>query len=89
MPEEELNRKCENCEWWDMEGEELPVPGKPNWGRCHVGPAQGIFINTENRTSIDWLHPKMEAGDFCGDFAQRIVGRLPIQIEGGEDAEGN
>ena len=80
MPEEELNRKCGNCEWWE---------GEAQWGRCHVNPPQGIFINTEHRTSIDWLHPKVEENDFCGQFSQRIVGRLPIQVEGGEDAEGN
>ena len=70
---------CSNCEYWD------PEPEQVIWGRCYRYPPQAVITK---EGEIDWVFPKTEARSGCGEFIKRLVGRIPIQIEGDIDGEG-
>lgn len=67
---------CDNCEYWHREG-------RSQWGRCKERPPQGFLVGQE----IRWLFPKMHLTEGCGAFQKRLVGTIPIQVEGDIDVE--
>jgi len=71
--EDEL-RTCGDCEYW-LEDKDTPLP----FARCRQGPPQAVRL--EERTL--WKYPKIHKNQICcGQFVQRIVGKINMEVEG-------
>ena len=71
--EDEL-RTHGDCEYWVDD-----KTTEPPFGRCRQSPPKPVVL----KDRIVWKYPKVHKDDICcGEFVQRIVGKINMEVEG-------